>query len=1241
MTVVSYHSTIIREVASEEAADTTSSQIFLSRGVAGSTQTATSLDLPTLVTTISETTSRHIMTLGDAASATKSSKVGAEMGTDIRQGDSIKGMLYELFCCIGTDYSAQVLHKLPPRMNQLKTINLGSFPLLTNSTSEPHLQQGLQPSRPHEEGSTAQLHQGRTLERQSRLPNPLERAESRKRKGDVAIEIDARSLARFKRSRSSTLHDNPSDLCAILDDNLLEPCPHDPVCTSVSEVLNSPGSLFSRANSDSLEPTTPGNPSQPEQDVPALRTVFSHCRPLHPAPLPSSTATNILSEIHRLEYLAINSSSRIWLGSQNSPPHAQKAHPSSANRLPTEILQQIYLNLRPTDFNSARHTCRSWFIGSLERVSLETMLKRGGFSGVLHDMTGNHVLDAEVKVSDEWLMSKRLSRECALGPDWTGNGLTKLERQPEDQRPSAMTQISSVDFTEVAVHYAGLGSAGTIFTASTCQRFLMAANGSLVYIYELNINPVVVEQRRQTLLGGLRPVTSIVCPRRVLACSMDTSSGRYAIAILIDGRMGLVCDLAAMNQSHLTPQHGRNSRKGSKGSVPTHSSVEDFDNQTHQVMSFLDRVHLNSSSSNLVSSGAPPNEPPFVFPGIATARSSFAPLENDLSEWEDAFTEAVPQTSRDARQSAQSSSLPRATSMRPESRMHSILPPISDGGLESFIMPIETGPRSLYRNLCSEDDPPRSVAICPQRKCVAFGCSSGIELHWVDALTGQDLNRWFPLTAPSDYLFFLPPRRSVDSAKKLRLISSAARPSERAAIGDTAFGGRTRNSPFWERFAWWLLHGQGILAGTRIAEPPSRTLNGRIEYSDHYRAVPLSDGYHILFTDPVTGLLCLGSDAPVGGPTKLLRKIWFQGPTGQGSPIAYAGGSSLRWGVRVAAAFGTGDEQSIWLFSVPGDIFAADQKLNNLSGGPAWSSTSAGSDHHNSEWLDWWPDDGLKEWLKQHKPEDPISGIHPRNFWPVKIRGQEIGKCAGVVDLAVDSGPNMIVWAFSRAGVAKSWRIDNGGFESMKTWRVIRDGTIRNTGEEDEKGAESGVLSDVASTSEPEILEPPFPLHQETFDGPSSPALLPLPSSTASQAEFVFTTRSARRHHIEWNEESARDDFDASIDIDADGDVRMGGMGVMDALFNSELTDIVMTDSDNDEMRTSQDNFEHVAFASARGEIWYESSRWRNSGGMVFSGGPGENGDDVVPEGGRITGDTSAYLRESVGGIVRIDVEIR
>jgi hypothetical protein len=77
---------------------------------------------------------------------------------------------------------------------------------------------------------------------------------------------------------------------------------------------------------------------------------------------------------------------------------------------------------------------------------------------------------------------------------------------------------------------------------------------------------------------------------------------------------------------------------------------------------------------------------------------------------------------------------------------------------ESFIscgtsFPMESGTSTFYRHLCSEDDLPRSVSICPQRRCVAFGCSAGIELHWIDALTGQNLSRWFPLTAPSDYLY--------------------------------------------------------------------------------------------------------------------------------------------------------------------------------------------------------------------------------------------------------------------------------------------------------------------------------------------------------------------------------------------------------------------------------------------------------------------------------------------------------
>lgn len=42
---------------------------------------------------------------------------------------------------------------------------------------------------------------------------------------------------------------------------------------------------------------------------------------------------------------------------------------------------------------------------------------------------------------------------------------------------------------------------------------------------------------------------------------------------------------------------------------------------------------------------------------------------------------------------------------------------------------VEHQTKSTYYSLCNDDNPPRSVAICPQRRCVAFGCSNGIELH--------------------------------------------------------------------------------------------------------------------------------------------------------------------------------------------------------------------------------------------------------------------------------------------------------------------------------------------------------------------------------------------------------------------------------------------------------------------------------------------------------------------------------
>ncbi|KAK5943266.1 hypothetical protein PMZ80_004273 [Knufia obscura] len=92
---------------------------------------------------------------------------------------------------------------------------------------------------------------------------------------------------------------------------------------------------------------------------------------------------------------------------------------------------------------------------------------------------------------------------------------------------------------------------------------------------------------------------------------------------------------------------------------------------------------------------------------------------------------------------------------------------------------------------------------------------------------------------------------------------------------------------------------------------------------DHYRAVPISDGAHMLFTDPATGLLCLGSDAPLGGPTKLMRKVCMippesHAPEGASALTCYQAGYDVRWGVRVVAAY---EDGRIILYNIPIDCF--------------------------------------------------------------------------------------------------------------------------------------------------------------------------------------------------------------------------------------------------------------------------------------------------------------------------------
>ena len=301
----------------------------------------------------------------------------------------------------------------------------------------------------------------------------------------------------------------------------------------------------------------------------------------------------------------------------------------------------------------------------------------------------------------------------------------------------------------------------------------------------------------------------------------------------------------------------------------------------------------------------------------------------------------------------------------------------------------------------------------------------------MDGLTGQDLNRWFPLATAAGYLYFLPPRRGAESAKKLRLMASGA----------------------WEA---------GLEAGAR----------GAVE-SDHFQARPLSDGYHVLFTDPGTGLLCLGSDAPLGGPTKLLRKVVFLGPQGGGVPRLYAAGRELRWGVRVAVAYG----ERLWVFSVPPDVFGAGL----FRGG-------CGAENPRVEL---WGEGPGEEVLDA---EGAWSGM-----WPVRVRGVEIGVVKGLVDVAVESEEGRVgVWAFSAEGEVFTWEVDGGGEGAVWERAVLRDGAVVDVRDRD---------GDVIMRDAPESGMPTVQVGDRAvgFDGPASkfsPAAEGLEAKSADAIAF-------------------------------------------------------------------------------------------------------------------------------------------
>lgn len=359
---------------------------------------------------------------------------------------------------------------------------------------------------------------------------------------------------------------------------------------------------------------------------------------------------------------------------------------------------------------------------------------------------------------------------------------------------------------------------------------------------------------------------------------------------------------------------------------------------------------------------------------------------------------------------------------------------------KSRAVPLGVGSRHTYSFICSEDDPARSIAICPKRQCVAFGTQHGLDLHWIDKANGQDMNRQFPLLGSSDYLFFLPPRMGMLYSQRLRLVSSALHPVHererlRVELNYENLAEESEERPL-----------SGML--TCIASSGVNIVSD----GDHYHAVPLVDGIHFLFIDPRSSMLCFGADHTNIAPRRLIRKVALVSPTRNVVPHIFASSPNLNEGPLIVAAY----RDTIVAFRIPSDVYAYSQREQS-------SRTLREEDRKDTSiWRDWWDNNPIPPiempYRPLNAPADPAATTNeipePELIWPIYLPGILVGSVHKPVALCVNQeAGRSTIWAFSAEGEASVWQIGSGGMGKSKIMEraVARDGLVLEACEVDDQ----------------------------------------------------------------------------------------------------------------------------------------------------------------------------------------------
>jgi hypothetical protein len=700
--------------------------------------------------------------------------------------------------------------------------------------------------------------------------------------------------------------------------------------------------------------------------------------------------------------------------SHSAPTHISSDRIPAANRTPPEILFQIYGLLSPRDFDSARRTCSQWMRASLDQALLERMLKRAGWWDAWRQDCQTYRPANGVEQSLVWRLSKRFATECVLSGrkvnvekgGFLPTGMVDFGQLSRESLPKESPGLSRDMFTGSAPRLTAAlrdpaFSRSIKFSVSACGHYVLIATGCMIYVYYL----------------GNRKSGDTLPPRLFDSRTTEAILGDNDLDILPVSSIGCPYEVLSATIDTSTPKFVIVALlRGRVGMICDIKGI-----LVHPLVDHTSLILHNSSSTT-------------------------EQLPTEQVQSIDEFREAI----------ASSAVIEQATT--PDVR-----PPMAPRSVSSLraMNRLTRAPRKYFHDICSLEDPPRSVSICPGRRCVAFGCGSGIELHWVDEKTQEDTRRLFPLSQPAEVLHFLPSRVAIDEAPKLRLISSLAGPGAsgcqcyRAANGEDVICQFHLSSRV-NSFTHWTPRKNGRLSLVKAT------------HCHHYRAMPVNDGLHILFIEPVTGLLCIGSDAPIGGPTNLTRAMICIPPSDgleskeERIPTVFAVGSDLSRGLRIVAAY----QDRLVLYTVPIDVYNVLRRERELQG----DNVMGDSDLARDWFLDNERNSKRRGSLAQNQNGDwefllRVSYRPTAMLWPLKIYGKEIGRMDKVVDFSVQTSSGGVrVWAFGSSGEARIFDIDThtsrtrpAGDVAVKSLNVASDGSIGSASFMNR--AESGLLS--------------------------------------------------------------------------------------------------------------------------------------------------------------------------------------